>query len=143
MSNSMVARCIPPTGLTATLYRHSRTGETLNAKPGESLPGRKGSGNWYPLATDNVTVASRRMILIGKGLMWLSDGPEVALKDEINIFYTGLDVGLGGKNREGLYRVVEVTPREWARRSGVHIQIEHVGDMDPSKLVYLAGLANC
>ncbi|TSC63467.1 MAG: hypothetical protein Athens041674_99 [Parcubacteria group bacterium Athens0416_74] len=142
MTQSSIARCTGGYDGGA-LHRHSHTDETLFARPGESLPHRKEAGGWYPLAQDNIPIKDAKAILMGNGPIWISSGPMVENGQEINVLCAIGDEMRGGKPREGRYRVIITRPVKWHDRDGVHVDIEHVGDMDPTKLVYLAGLATC
>ena len=147
MTDSSIARCTAFAGHhegSDVLYRHSRTTETFSAKPGESLPRRKGDGAWYPLACDNVDHKKRCPILIGSGLMWISEGAMLQVGDEINLLFNG-DPSLlhSDMQREGCYRVTSARPTRTRGRDGVHIDVVHLRATDPAKLIHLCGLFNC
>ncbi len=147
MTDSVIARCTTFVGHhegSAVTYRHSRTTETFIAKPGESLPRRKGDGVWCPTTSDNIERKLKMSIVIGSGLMWITEGAMLTVGDEINIWYGG-PTGLmrEGVKTQGLYRVTKTTNTRVRAQDAVHIEIEYLGEMDPTKLIHLAGLFNC
>lgn len=147
MTDSTVARCTAFVGHhegSAVLYRHSRTTETFIAKPGESLPRRKGEGCWYPLTADNIETAKRCPILIGSGLMWATEGAMLKVGDEINLMFTG-DPRLvhADTKHVGCFRVTWARHTRTNGQNGVHIEADYIGEMDPTKLIHLAKLFSC
>lgn len=147
MTDSAIARCTAFVGHfdgSAVLYRHSRTTETFLAKPGESLPRRKGEGVWCPITSDNVDPEKLMPIVIGSGLMWITEGAELKAGDEINIWSNvSPDLMREGVKTQGLYRVTHTQLTRVRAQDAVHIQVEYLGEMDPTKLIHLAGLFNC
>lgn len=141
-----IARCTVNVGHhegSNVLYRHSRTTETILAKPGECLPHRKGDGVWCALVTDNAR-EKKCLIVVGSGLMWITEGVPLAVGDEINM-WCNIDPSLmrSGMHVQGLYRVTAATRTRVHRQDALHIDVVCLGPMDPTKLIHLAGLFNC
>lgn len=135
-----IAQC-DENGGGGVFYRHGiAKAEPVFAKPGETLPDLPDEGQWWPLAHDN-TPATEVTLIIGKGLMGISSVSRelVVTGAELNMLY----VGPGEMWKTGRYRLGSpIKSMQW-NGDALHGPVERVGDIDPTKLVHILGLANC
>ncbi len=118
------------------LYRHTCMGETKFAFTGEALPeSSQGPGMWEAYTEDNARLGEGDMaVLLGKGFIHAAifiNMPEVGKK--INLKY--------GKSNlpDGQYRITEV---KWGIEY-VHVFVERVGEIDPTRLIHILRLWSC
>ena len=128
-----IASCTANGNGKAVLYRNLKNQATLLKKPGEELPA---DGTWEAEFGDNVEVPEIKLY-IGTGPVWLTTSNTIRHGDEINVRFVPEQVWK--PFRCGRVRITELAKLTEDGRE-IQVEIEHLGDFDPTKLVHHATL---